>query len=70
MEGVERGSVRVLPSGLMSRRDAADYLGRKPGTLALWARLGSGPSPVSVMGRAYYRFEDVQRFAAGQRVAA
>jgi hypothetical protein len=67
MEGIERVKVRVLPSGLVCRRDAARYLGRTPKTLAMWALAKKGPTPVHVEGRVFYRYEELrQRAEAGQ----
>lgn len=61
----ESGAIRVLPSGLISRRDFADFVGRDVKTISQWAWRKTGPVPVNVNGRAYYRFEEVRRFAAG-----
>ena len=59
----EEGRVRVLPSGLISRRDFAAYVGRDPKTVAQWVWKGRGPRPVQINGRAYYNFEEVRTFA-------
>ena len=59
----DTGSVRVLPSGLISRRDFAAFIGRDVKTLAQWAWLGRGPQPRKVGGRAYYDFVEVRAFA-------
>jgi hypothetical protein len=62
----EEGRVRVLPSGLISRRDFAAYIGRAPKTIAQWDWRGCGPKPVKINGRAFYSFEEVKAFALGE----
>ena len=56
--------VTVLPSGLLSRADAAIYLGRSPQTLAGWATAGRGPRSRNVGGRSFYSLEDLEAFVA------
>ena len=51
---IEQVRVRVLPNGLMNRRNAAKYLGRKPKTLAIWQTEGKGPKSVLIGGRRFY----------------
>lgn len=69
MQAIRRDSaVHVLASGLVSRKDAAAYLGRQPSTLAIWATQGRGPKHIRVGGLAYYQFADLERFAAGDGV--
>lgn len=58
--------IRLLPSGLITRADFAEFVGRKVATVTQWAWLGRGPRPVMMNGRAFYRFEEAQRFAAGE----
>lgn len=58
----EEGAVRVLPSGLISRKDFAEFVGRSVGTIAQWACQGRGPKPVRIEGRTFYRFDDVRSF--------
>ena len=65
METIERVKVRVLPDGRLSRKDAANYLGRAPKTLAMWALDGKGPEPRRVGGRVFYMIDDLKRFAEG-----
>ena len=62
---------RIKPKPiLVPRTDAAVLVGVAPETLRGWANETPrrGPEPVrlsdSSRGRVYYRFEDVQRFAA------
>ena len=64
-ELLDRKPIEVLPSGGVSRREAARYLGRGPNTLARWATHGVGPPFVLVQRRAFYRLEDLQRMTAG-----
>ncbi len=64
-ELLDRKSIEVLPSGLVSRREAARYLGRGSNTLARWATHGVGPPFVLVQRRAFYRLTDLQAFTAG-----
>ena len=57
---IDRPGIRVLPSGLISRRDAAVFLDRKARTLAQWAWAGKGPEVIIISGRAYYRFAQIE----------
>ena len=72
MEGFERcPNVSVLPSGLVSRKDAAAFLGRQPKTLAKWSAREVGPAVRKVAGRAFYDFNELRTFARGpEQVAA
>ena len=56
-----RVRVRVLPSGrkIMSRRDAAAYIGRSPKTLANWKSMGIGPPSHTICGREFYDQDDL-----------
>jgi hypothetical protein len=66
MQMVERGdAVRLLPSGMVSRKDAARFLGRQPQTLATWAMLGRGPKAHNIGGRCFYRLADLESFISG-----
>ena len=58
--------IRVLPSGLVSRAEFARFIGRPESTIAQWAWKKTGPRPVKVGGRAYYRFSEVCAFVAGE----
>ena len=58
--------VQVGPTGLMTRKNAAAALLKKPKTLCEWGAKGIGPKPIYVNGRVYYRWADVQAFAEGQ----
>jgi hypothetical protein len=62
-------AIEVLPTGYMDRRNAAAALGRRPKTLANWKSQGVGPTSFRVLGRAYYKWDDVQRFAGGECVS-
>ena len=58
----EKVRVRILPDGRMTRDNAAQYLGLKPKTLAMWAYQGKGPSVVRVGGRCFYFKGELDRF--------
>nr|WP_198983257.1 helix-turn-helix domain-containing protein [Herbaspirillum sp. ASV7] len=52
-----------MQSDLFSRTAAAQYLGVKPQTLAVWFSTGRYPLPVVKVGRyAKYRLSDLQAF--------
>lgn len=70
MSDIEQISVRVLPNGRVTRREAAAYLGRTPKTLAVWASRGVGPTPVNVCGRIFYRLDELERVMAGDSAVA
>ncbi len=57
--GVEMVSVRILPDGRLTRRDAAKYLGLSEKTLAMWSTERTGPPPIRVGGRIFYRKTDL-----------
>ena len=63
---VEEVRVRVLPSGLVDRANAAKALGRTSKTLAEWKRLGIGPRSQLRGGRAFYSWAEVQQFMEGE----
>lgn len=65
VENLEQATVRVTPDGRLSRADAATFLGRAPKTLAMWAVVKTGPTPIRVGGRVFYKLADLQKFAAG-----
>ncbi len=44
----------VFPDGRMDRKNAAQYLGCAPKTMADWATKGSGPEYLLVGGRVFY----------------
>lgn len=57
--------INVLPSGLVSRNDAAKFLGLKPKTLACWNSSGRHDryfKKKMIGGRVYYDFETVKSF--------
>lgn len=64
---VEHARVRVLPSGQITRKDAATVLGREAKTLANWKLKGWGPAPVSVGGREYYSYTECLAMARGEK---
>jgi excisionase family DNA binding protein len=54
---------------LLTRREAAEYLGLKPRTLADWAMSGRYGLPfVKVGRRVMYRPEDIDRFLASRTI--
>lgn len=58
-------NIRVLPCGLISRSDAAKYLGLKPSTLATWNSFGKHEEFFKkkfIGGRIFYDFEKVKSF--------
>ena len=63
---IDQVRVRILPDGRMTRKDAAEYLGRKPKTLAWWELQGIGPQSVKVGGRRFYFKESLDAFIRGQ----
>ena len=64
---VEQVTVRVLPDGRLTRRDAAAYIGVSEKTLAMWAREGKGPRSVRVPGtrRVFYYRQTLDDFIRG-----
>lgn len=65
-DAITQANITVMPNGLVSRKDAALFLGRKPKTLAEWKHLGIGPQAVIIRHRAFYRLTDLQAFVAGE----
>lgn len=58
-------------SDLMSREEAAQYLGVSPKTLATWHCTGRYPLPVVKMGRSVkYRVADLEKFIESRVVCA
>jgi hypothetical protein len=58
-------NIRILPCGLISRNDAAEYLGLKPNTLATWNSHGKHEEYFEkkfIGGRVFYDFEKVKSF--------
>jgi len=48
---------------LLTREEAAEYLGVRPNTLAIWMHAGRYDLPVVKIGRAVrYRLEDLEAF--------
>lgn len=59
--------VASTPDGRVTRTEAARYLGFKPKTLAEWHRLGIGPDSFMVGGRRFYRLEELELYANGEK---
>lgn len=56
-------------SDLLSREEAAEYLGVSPKTLATWACTKRYPLPVVKLGRAVkYRVADLEKFIEARTV--
>jgi excisionase family DNA binding protein len=54
---------------LLTREQAAEYLGIKPQTLSVWHSTGRYQLPVVKVGRAVrYRMQDLQAFVASRTV--
>ena len=61
----------VLSSPLLSREEAAEYLGICSQTLAVWATTGRYKLPFAKIGsRAMYRRQDLDAFIAGRTVTS
>ena len=65
MQSVEQITVRVLPDGRITRRDAALYVGLSEKTLAMRQLNGLGPRSVKVGGRRFYYLEVLDAFIRG-----
>lgn len=56
---------------LLTREQAAEYLGVRPQTLALWATTGRYALPMVKMGRSVrYRISDLEAFIASRTVTS
>ena len=64
MQSVDKEVVKVLASGLISRKETAKALGKTSKTLCEWAAKGIGPTPKKVGGRVFYDWDDVLAFVA------
>lgn len=63
---LDREDLHKLPSPLLSRKEAAAYLGVAEQTLAIWKSAGRYNLPVIKIGRlAKYRLTDLDAFIAG-----
>lgn len=51
---------------LATRKELAEYLGKSPQTLAIWAMKGIGPKYLKVNGTCRYRWEDVDAWLDAQ----
>lgn len=67
MDQMQLVNVRVLPGGRLDRANAASFLGKTPKTLAEWQRIGIGPQSFLVGGRRFYRLDDLQAYADGEK---
>ena len=67
MDQMQLVNVRVLPGGRLDRANAASFLGKTPKTLAEWHRRGMGPNSFLVGGRRFYRLEELQAYANGEK---
>ena len=75
MDGSRLGShdmeTRVSPLKLLTRREAADYLGLEPQTLAAWAVTGRYRLPMIRVGRnVRYRVADLEKWLSARTVGA
>lgn len=59
----------IYPDGRMARKDAAAYLGYKPGTLAMLATEGKGPKRVKLGGRVFYFKHDLDAWVHAHYVS-
>lgn len=61
-------NIESLPK-ILSTKDAAEVLNRRPQTLRKWACLGTGPiRPVRINGRMGWRVEDLRRLIDGEPI--
>lgn len=61
---IQHITIKVLPDGRVSARDAAAYLGMKQSTLRKWRCIGRGPAWMTLDGRAYYKLAGLQEYVA------
>lgn len=66
MPSANQISVTVLPTGLISRKDAAAALGRSAKTLAEWKSKNIGPIAYMIGRRAFYLWTDVLELGRGR----
>lgn len=65
-----RAAGDALPEPLMSKRQAADYLGKNERTLERWLRDGVGPRYLRVGRTIRYRRADIDDWLAGREYAS
>ena len=64
-------STAIAPSGLMTREQAAEYLGLRIQTLAVWAITGRYNLPMVKVGRSVrYRKSDLDRWLESRTVVS
>ena len=63
---IEQVTIRVLPDGRVSRKDAAAYLGHTEKTLRQWAVDRKHLTVIKVCGRCFYAFDELQRRGRGE----
>jgi len=66
-------NIIILPCGLISRKNAAEYLGLKPHTLSCWNSRGTHDEyfkKFMIGGRVHYRFDAVEAFARRSQATA
>ena len=56
------------PQRRLNTRDAAAYLGVKPGTLEVWRSIGRGPRYMKLGTRVLYEIADLDTYAAAKVV--
>ncbi|GEM_PF-2812264 len=63
-EEISKALSLVKPeSDLLSRKQAAEYLGIKSNTLAVWAVKGIGPAPIKIGRRVMYKRIGLNEYA-------
>jgi hypothetical protein len=68
MKVIERTTVSEKPE-LLDQKEAADYLGLTPGTLAAWrSRRQPGPAYIKAGGRVRYHVKDLSGWLESRRV--
>jgi len=58
---------KVVGDRLLTRKEAASYLGKSPGTLAVWQSTNRySLKPIKRFGRTYYRLTELDAFLEDQ----
>lgn len=63
---IETPRIFQFPDGRLDRKNAAQYLGCSPKTLADWATKGIGPPYILLGGRVFYFREALDHWIKGQ----